>query len=307
MEEEDCRSHLSKTPALPRAEGLVGVTHVRLVVRVAGAGAGAAVATERVLAAREVVVREKPDKTDKGDKTKKAPQQPRVQRIPKRPRWRDATEGPEDAETSLPKRRDRKATVKSAWWRRGGNTAELETELLDAVAILRSLQNSPPCPELLADSLPGVYYAEAAAAAGMAGMLPAKAAQPSRADMVPGEQMRAVTSGSSQRREGEGEGDGDGDGARKTPVHDVTGTLLVPKAEQSEVRHAVMDVRNEAPGADFDTPLTTRRICEPREPVAAGQEDAGELQAGTMNPKQGGLGAGAGTLLVTAAAPVGVL
>ena len=112
-------------------------------------------ATERALAAREMVVREKPVKTDKGDKIKKAPQQPRVQRVHKRPRWHDATDGPEDAEASLPKRRDHTATVKSAWWR-GGNTAEPETELLDAVAILRSLQNSPPCPELLADPASGV-------------------------------------------------------------------------------------------------------------------------------------------------------
>jgi hypothetical protein len=110
------------------------------------AGEGAAVASDRILVAREVIVREKPERTDKIDKPKKASPQ-RAQRVPKRPRWHDSTE---EAEAEAPpKRRDRKAAVKSAWWSHGsGNMTEVETELLDAVAILRSLQNSPPCPQV---------------------------------------------------------------------------------------------------------------------------------------------------------------
>lgn len=113
------------------------------------AGEGAAVSRDRVLVPREVKVREKPERTDKVDKPNKAPQQ-RAQRVPKRPCWRDSTE---EAEVEAPpKRRDRKAAVKSGWWSHGsGNMLEVETELLDAVAILRSLQNSPPldpCPQV---------------------------------------------------------------------------------------------------------------------------------------------------------------
>jgi hypothetical protein len=129
-------------------------------------GEGAAVASDRILVAREVIVREKPERTDKIDKPKKASPQ-RAQRVPKRPRWHDSTE---EAEAEAPpKRRDRKAAVKSAWWSHGsGNMTEVETELLDAVAILRSLQNSPPCPQLLPEpAAPSVYYSEAAAAAGI--------------------------------------------------------------------------------------------------------------------------------------------
>ena len=111
------------------------------------AGEGAPVASDRVLVASEVMVREKPERTEKIDKPKKAPQQ-RAQRVSKRPRWRDSTE---EAEAEAPpKRRDRKAAVKRSarWSHGGGNMTEVETELLDAVAILRSLQNSPPCPQV---------------------------------------------------------------------------------------------------------------------------------------------------------------
>jgi len=88
------------------------------------------------------------DKRDKSDRPKKAQQQQqqqRAQRTPKRSRVHD------DEEEDVPggKRQDRKAAVKSGWWRRGQRGAgdEVERELLEAVAILRSLQSSTPMPE----------------------------------------------------------------------------------------------------------------------------------------------------------------
>jgi len=123
---------------------------------VAGEGGGVAtagVATDRILVPRQVMEREKPEKTGKIDKPKKAPQQ-RAQRVPKRPSWSDPTEEAE----APPKRRDRKAAVKSGWWSHGGgNMTEVETELLDAVAILRSLQNSPPRPQVSFAYKVGLY------------------------------------------------------------------------------------------------------------------------------------------------------
>ena len=44
----------------------------------------------------------------------------------------------------MAKRQDRKAAIKSGWWRRGGGADDVERELLEAVAILRSLHSSRP-------------------------------------------------------------------------------------------------------------------------------------------------------------------
>ena len=72
-------------------------------------------------------------------------QQQRGQRNPKRSRVHA------NGEDELPggKRQDRKAAVKSGWWRRGlpGAADEVERELLEAVAILQSLQSSAPMPD----------------------------------------------------------------------------------------------------------------------------------------------------------------
>lgn len=83
---------------------------------------------------------------EKAEKPRKVPQQ-RTQRATKRPRWGEADDTSK-GEDSRPKRQNRKAAVKSGWWRRSSGSAEVESELLDAVAILRSLQHSPPCPSM---------------------------------------------------------------------------------------------------------------------------------------------------------------
>ena len=104
----------------------------------AGAGAGAGGA------ACKGGLGEKRDKWERPKKALQAQQQlaphHRVQRTPKRSRMQDDR----DDGSSVAKRQDRKAAIKSGWWRRGGGVDDVERELLEAVAILRSLHSSQP-------------------------------------------------------------------------------------------------------------------------------------------------------------------
>ena len=99
---------------------------------------------------------------------------PRIPRSPKRPRALI-----EDANAAPLKRPGRNVALKSRWWWRSskpGAPAELgEHELLDAVAILMSLQNSLPCHDVgevddddAAAEVCGVILGESAWCAGSA-------------------------------------------------------------------------------------------------------------------------------------------
>jgi hypothetical protein len=122
--------HPARRPPPPRALTATGAGSKAVVARngdTRRAGAGADGARERT-----------------GNKDQSKTVSPRVPRSPKRPRAFI-----DDANAAPSKRPGRKAALKSRlWWRpsKPGAPAELgEHELLDAVAILTSLQNSLPC------------------------------------------------------------------------------------------------------------------------------------------------------------------